>query len=75
MVEKVTLRVDRANPSHVHCTLFMDGANCGSLVLKPEECEFLRSTLLATDRLVAGFHGISFTFNDTTTGSWRSQKE
>lgn len=47
------LRVDDANPAHVRCTLFANGANCGQLTMRPNEYSaFGRALLVGARRLM-----------------------
>jgi hypothetical protein len=49
---KFNLRVDESNTTHVHCTLFTDGANCGRLTFRQEEYgPFARTLLMGSLRM------------------------
>jgi hypothetical protein len=43
---RVNLRVESVDGEHVFCTLFMNGANCGRLVLRIGEYQILAAALL-----------------------------
>ena len=42
----VNLRVDSANNEHIHCTLFMNGASCGTLCFRVGEYQLFTTALL-----------------------------
>jgi hypothetical protein len=46
-----TIRIDSSNPAHTHFTVFANGANCGTLTMRPDEFD-------AFQELVAGAHVI-----------------
>ena len=43
---KLNLRVDAVGGEHVHCTLFMNGGNCGTLCFRVGEYQLFGAALL-----------------------------
>jgi hypothetical protein len=57
---KIHLRVNSTNPRHTRFTVFMNGANCGTLVMTNEEFEKFRDLLRrgAGDRVDLNASGV-----------------
>lgn len=39
VIHIINLRMDAQDPQHTHCTLFMNGGNCGTLTFRNTEYE------------------------------------
>ena len=63
---KIHLRVNSSNPRHTRFTVFMNGANCGTLVMTNEEFEKFRDLLRrgAGDIIDLNASGVIYTEED-----------
>ena len=63
---KIHLRVNSINPRHTRFTVFMNEANCGTLVMTNEEFEKFRDLLRrgAGDRVDLNASGVIYTEED-----------
>lgn len=43
--QTVNLRVDYVNDQHVHCSLFMNGVNCGKLIFRTGEYQIFTAAI------------------------------
>jgi len=51
---KVYLRADEANGTHTKFTVFMNGANCGQLIMTEAEAVFIHDVILRTKHRIEG---------------------
>ena len=46
MSARINLRADEANGQHTKVTVFMNGANCGQLIMREEEAVFFHHVVM-----------------------------
>jgi len=69
---KIHLRADEADGQHTKFTIFMNGANCGQLVMNEDEAVFFHDLVmltgykLSTDELISSGRWVKEVINDLT---------